>query len=334
MDDVTLWVGGYPATEIAPHTPPTWETVADGGTAEISWSFALTPRSQHPALRPGSMAVVKVGGMPVARAPMVDPDRTSWDCWAVGDHSDRFLALDSSGNVTRNLGVAIDQAIARGWRVANPVGHGTGYTVPGDSTEPQSIGSLLTEAAQGQRWGVDPLGNIYVRSDPTTPWWHATPDSAVFGTTDEGTITHVVGVYFDGTNNLKTIRPALGSVVQHRAEEPIDLTDRGVLSLGQANAILDGALELAGQIGFTNGMTLTSEQITTLGGSSAFLPSIRAGVMMRAHGLISARANVQTPVLDFVIGKTRYTAGEDSIYIEPTRTAPRNLADVIASGWR
>jgi hypothetical protein len=331
MDDITLWVGGYPATEIAAHTPPSWETLADGGTGEISWSFALTPRSQHPALRPGSLVVVKVGGMPVARGALVDPDRTSWDCVARGVQNDRYLALDAAGNVTRDLGVAIDQAIARGWRVANPAGHGTGYTVPGDSTEPQTIGSLLTEAAVGQRWGVDPLGNIYVTSDPTTPWWHATPDSAVFGTTDEATTTHLAGRYFDGTNYLTATWPSLGTVVQHRAEEPVDLTDRGTLTLGQAEAILAGALAKAGEIGFTNGVTLNREQITTLGGSTAFLPNIRAGVMMRAHGLISARASVQTPVLDFVIGKTRYTAGEDSIYVEPVNTAPRTLRDVLAA---
>lgn len=331
MDDVTLWVGGYPATEIAPHTPPSWETLADGGTGEISWSFALTPRSQHPALRPGSLVQVKVGGMSVARGALVDPDRTEWACVARGVQNDRYLALDASGNVTRNLGTAITQAIARGWRVANPQNHGAGYTVPGDSTEPQTMSALLTEAAGSARWGIDPIGNLYVRSDPTTPWWQAAPDSAIFGTTDEETTTHLVGLYFDGTNNQKTIRPALSSVVQHRAEEPVDLTERGTLTLSQANAILDAALAQNNKIGFTNGVTLTSAQITTVGGSSAFLPSIRAGVMMRAHGLISARASVQTPVLDFVIGKTRYTAGDDVIYVEPVNTAPRTFADVIAA---
>lgn len=331
MQDITLWVGGYPATEIAPHTPPTWETLADGGTGEISWRFTLTPRSQHPALRPGSMVEVKVGGMNVARGPMGDPDRNDWSCVARGVQNDRYLALDASGFVTRNLGLAFEQAIARGLRVANPIGHGAGYTVPGDSTEPQTVWSLLTEAAVGQRTGVDPSGNLYVRSDPTTPWWHAAPDSAIFGTTDEETITHLLGIYFDGTNNVPIFHPALVDEMPHRAEEPVDLTGRGTLAPTEAEDILAGALNLTSKIGFTNGVTLTSAQITTIGGTSAFLPNIRAGVMMRAHGLISARASVQTPVLDFVIGKTRYTAGDDTIYLEPVNTAPRTLADVIAA---
>lgn len=331
MQDITLWVGGYPATEIAAHTPPSWETLADGGTGEIAWTFTLTPRSQHPALRPGSIVEVRVGGMRVARGALMDPDRTGWDCKAYGIQGARFMALDASGNVTRDLGLAISQAIARGWRVSNPQSHGAGYTVPGDSTEPQTVGSLLDEAVVGQRWGIRPDGALYVASDPTDISYRAIPDSAVFGTTDEATVTHLVGVYYDGSSNQKAIRPAGLTAVPNRAEEPIDLTSAGTLTLSAANTILDGLLKDRTKVGFTNGVTLHREQLTTVGGTPAFLPAVRAQRLVRADGMISARASLQTPFLDFVIGKTRYTAGDDSIYLEPVNTAPRTLADVIAA---
>lgn len=328
MSDVTLWVGGYPATEIAAHTPPTWETLADGGTGEIKWEFALTPRSQHPALRPGSLVEVKVGAMPVARGAMVDPDRTSWQCVARGLQYDKYLALDAAGNATRDLSLAIQEAMNRGWRVRNTNGVGVGGPVPGDSTEPQLVTDLLTEAAAGKRWGIDPSGSLYMRADPSLPWWQASPDAAVMGTTNEDAPTHLAGRYFDGTNNVTVIRPPLGEVVQFRAEELVDLTQRGTLSGVQAASILDASLAEAGAIKFTNGVTLSRDQIKTRGGSAAFLPGIVAGSVMRAHGLLATRRGLQTPVLDFVIGKTRHTAGEDTIYIEPTALAPRTAVAV------
>lgn len=328
MSDVTLWVGGYPATEIAAHTPPTWETLADGGTGEIKWEFALTPRSQHPALRPGSLVVVKVGAFPVARGAMVDPDRTTWQCVARGLQYDNYLALDNTGSATRQLSSAIQEAINRGWRVRNPNGVGVGSPVPGDSTEPQLVSSLLTEAAVGKRWGIDPQGNVYMRTDPSLYWWQASPDAAVLGTTDEGAATRLAGRYFDGTNNVTVIWPPLGEGEQFGNEESVDLTDRGTLTEAQAIEILDASLAEMGAIKFTNGVTLARDQISTRGGSAAFLPGITAGSVIRAHGLLATRRGLQTPVLDFVIGKTRHTAGEDTIYIEPTALAPRTAVAV------
>lgn len=333
MQDITLWIGGYPATEIAAHTPPSWELLADGGTGEVSFALALSARSQHPALRPGSLVQVLCGGRPVAYSALMDPDRTTWECKAYGLQNAGFLALDAAGNVTRDLGVAIAQAIARGWRVRNPAGHGVGYTVPGDSTEPQAIGSLITEAAVGQRWGIRPDAAVYVQSDPTEISYRATPDSAIFGTTNESTVTHLVGVYFDGTTNQKIIRPPGLTAVPNRTEEPVDLTGAGTLTSGDAAAILDGMLKDRTQVGVTNGVTLHREQLMTVGGTPAFLAGVQAGLLVRADGLVSARASVQTPFQDFVIGKTKYTAGSDNIYLEPVNASPiaGGLSGIIAA---
>lgn len=333
MSAVALWVGGYPATEIAPHTPPTWETLADGGTGAISWSFELTPRSQHPALRPGSIVEVRVGSIPVARGALIDPDRTSWDCHAYGLQTERWLALDGGGNSTRDLNVAITNAIARGWRVSNPTVIGSGLVLAGDDSgvlTMQQLFSQLCVQQGGWRWGVRPDGRLYFGPDPTSPWWSAAPDTAVLGVTEEGTVTHLAGRYDDGTPPYKTtIRPEGDTTPRH--EETADLTKKGTLTLAQAKTILDGALKELGKTGFTNGVTLTRSQLTTVGGTDAFLPGVSAvQTTMRAHGLISARASLQTPWLDFVVGKTAYTADQDYIYVEPVKLAARTLTDVLA----
>lgn len=325
---MSIWlrIGGYPATEIAAHTPPTWETWADGGTGAISWAFSLSMRSQHQALRVGALVEVMVGCVPVATGLMTEPDRTTWECSAYGLASEarNYLALDGSGNATRNLATAIAQARASGWQASNPsdiLG-----TAAGEASAPIALAELFDQWAEqlGRRWGVDGRGRLYFLEPPTTPTWLAAPESAAFGTTDEGAANTLKGRYlnvFTSTNLTATA----GSGAPQAA---VDLTDRGAMADADATAILNGMLIRDRGPKWTNGVTLTSDQLQTVGGTPAALPAVRAGQMMRSLGLSNA---VQPLALDTVIGKTRYTAGEDVIYIEPVNTAPRSFVDVVAA---
>lgn len=331
MTSSAFWlrINGYPATEIAAHTPPTWETLADGGIGEVSWAFALTPRSQHQALRKGVLVEVMCGPMPVATAQMSEPDRTTWECKAYGLSSSlrRFLALSAGAN-TRDLVEAIDNAMAEGWQGTNP-NPVAGYAA-GDATgNPVKVGDLLDNYAEqtGQRWGADAQGRLFMRPDPTSATWLASPDSAAFGTTDEDATARLAGRYFNGTVN------ATAFAGSGEPQESVDLTERGTLSLSAAEAILGGMLTRRRGEGWTNGVTLHREQITTRGGTPAFLASVVAGQMIRAHGLAANVVTAATPWLDVTIGKTKYTAGEDVIYIEPVNASPvaGGLAGVIAA---
>lgn len=327
---MSIWlrINGYPATEIAAHTPPTWETWADGGTGSISWEFALTTRSQHQALRTRTLVEVMCGPMPLARGVMTDPDRVSGQFVAYGLAADgkNFPALDAGGSLTRDIGVAINTARDMGWMVTNP-GPVTG-TAAGEAVgNPVSVAQLLDEYAEqtGQRWGVDHFGRVFMRPEPTTPSWLAAPDAAAFGTTSEGAATRLLGRYLDSTTGTYlTAAAGSGAPV-----DTLDLSDRGALSNAAATAILQGSLNLDGaRTAWTNGVTLTPDQLQTMGGTPAFLPSVRAGQLMRSFGLSYAADSL---ALDTVIGKTKYTAGSRSIFIEPTNTAPRTARSVWAS---
>lgn len=327
---MSIWirVGGVPATEIAPHSPPTWETWADGGCGSASWEFALTPRAQHQALRLGAVVEVMCGGLALWSGLMSEPDRTSGECIAYGFAAEgrKYLALGGSLESTRDLEVALSWSIARGWGVTNPTP--ISGPVAGDSTgNPISVGQLLDEYAEqtAQRWGVDAQRRVYMTPGPTTPVWMASPDAAAFGVTSEDRANTIHGRYLQaGTGLYETATAGSGA-----PEIAADLTGRGELSEAAAVAILTGALarDHAGPA-WTNGVTMTRDQLQTLGGVPAFLPAVQAGQMMRSFGLsYSDRAGP----LDTVIGKTRYTAGEDVIYVEPVNTAPRSLTDVIAA---
>lgn len=328
MSSIWLRIAGTPGTEIAAHTPPSWETSADGGCTTASFAFALSARAVHQSLRAKSLVQIMSGPAPIWTGLLSEPDRTTGECNAYGLSSAlrTRLAFDSGGNLTRELAYAITQAIARGWPGSNPKGV-TG-TVAGDpDANPITVGALLDQYAEqtGMRWGVNGAGELYMSADPTIPKWLASPGAAAFGVTDEDTPTRLAGRYLAGPGTY-----AMALVGTGDTEEAIDLTEWRTLTAAQAEGILGGMLLRAGDTKWTNGVTLHREQLTTMGGQRSFLPGVVGGQLMRAHGL-SQGVTSQSPWLDVTIGKTRYTAGEDVIYVEPVNTAPRTLRAVVAA---
>lgn len=318
-----------PASTIAAHTAPTYETAADGGCTVASFALNLSPRSQHQLLARGVLGQVMCGTMPMWSGVLSEPDRTTWEVHLVGLAADLrgYLALDSGGAATRNVGTAVARAITDGWQGTNPFGVGSGVTVPGDTAgAPVSVGQLFDDWCEytGQRWGVNGVGNVFVRAPGThEPEWMAMPEAAAFGVTDENTPRKLAGRYFNGSAYQTAYA---GSGAPQQAE---DLSSYGTLTLAQAQAILAGKLTRTGVTGWVNGVTLDRSQFRTLGGSPAFLGAVRGGDTIRAHGL--PYTVTQSLALDVEVGSTRYTAGADTIYVEPNNTAPRTLAAVTAA---
>lgn len=322
----TTWVGSYHATRIAPHSAPTWETLADGGCGQMSMTFAISPGNEHQALQKNVPVRVTVGNHPVYWGRLVDYNRQTGELVAQGEFFRNKLAIDGSGNATRDLGVAISAAIARGWNVRNPQGVGGVAHGEGNGSV-QTIAELANEVAEQQsmRVGIDGRGEFYMLPERNVPSWMLAPGTVALGPTSEGSAEAVFGRYFDGTNHETITVGYLGN-----DEEPIDLTDRGTLTELQATQILLGAFDLSrGRLAWTGGVEVPSSHITTRGGTPAALASVVAGSMVRIPGLPVLSAGALW--LDEIIGKTSYTAGEDSIYIEPVSTAPRTLRDVIAA---
>jgi hypothetical protein len=328
---VAYWIrvnGTTAATDIGAHSAPTWETLADGGNGEASFEFSMDVKSDHQYLQPDKRLEIFYGTSRVWLGRIADWDRDAGRVIGRGIHTDAYQipAIDGSGNTTRDFGIALPVAISNGW-LANNFDLVSG-SADGDSTDPMMIGDLLDLIAEqtGKRWGQRPNTGIYLNSDPTEPRWLAMPEASVFGATNEDRPTHLVGRFFDGTNNVTTTR---GSGSPMRAMF-VDLTERNTITLAQANAILDANLARMGsRNGWVNGTTLHREQLTTVGGVPAALEAVRAGHMVRALGVGYEGYGSSSP--DVVIGKTRYTAGEDTIYVEPVNTAPRNAVDVWAA---
>lgn len=327
LDGYALWIDGrHVASQIAGHTPPTWETLADGGCGELTTQLHLRPFQTHHALREGAHVALEFGGHPLYSGFLRDYDQQTGDVVAQGWFSREKHALDPFGAATLDLGLAIGQATARGWHVRNTLG--VSGAVAGEADEPLLMSELLSRRAEelGMRAGVDAERTVYVRPDPTAPDWMLAPGAAVLGSTGEGAPTALLGRYFDGTANRTLLWGDTSG-----EEALADLTERGTLTAVQAGAILGGALALTtGQRAWVNGITVSEGQIaSTVGGTRAALMTVTAGQMLRLTGLPVLAAGALW--LDAVIGKTRYTAGESEIYLEPVNTAPRTLVDVLAA---
>lgn len=331
--------GTLPATEIASHTQPIYETGANDGCLSANFALNVSPRSQHQMLEEGTKVEVVCGPTPMWTGEIDEYDRNTGEvqCRGLAATLRPRLALDGGGNVTRDVGVAITRNINNGWKGANPNNVGVGVTVPGapgaTGSDPVTMGTLLDDLSEwyssggvnGLRWRVNRLGQLET-SPPgiSEPRWMVRPDAAAFGTTKASTPTYLAGRYFDGTNYQTAYAGTPGP-----DEEPVNLDEWGTLTLTQAQDILKGKLQRRGFTGWINGVTLGREQFRTLGDSPGFLGAVRGGQTMRAHGL--PYSVTSSLFLDVEIGKTRYVAGDDVIYVEPINTAPRDFVSVTAA---
>lgn len=328
------WVrlnGTTPATEIAPHTPPSWETWADGGNGAASFQMGRSAKSSPNLLTPGTLLEVfkGCGRMWMGRVEDFDPNEGS--VVGRGIHTDLLgiPALDGTGATTRVADTAAATARSAPYNhiLSDPNAVLTTMgTAIGDDTSPQMVASLFDQIAQqtGKRWGQDQNAAMFFRSDvETAASWLLAPGVARFGDTTEGQASHLVGRYqtTGGANATVTRSDPDATVIK---AEFVDLTDRGGITEAQATSILDAQLAAGKAMrGWVNGITVSRDQLMTIGGNPASLAGVRAGSRLT---VIELGANKSA-----VIGKTSYTAGDDTIYIEPVKTAPRSFVDVIAA---
>jgi hypothetical protein len=320
------------------------------GMYESQWTMPLPADYTHPLLRRGTLVELmdgphRVGSPLILAEPTVGSGLADpWQFTANGigrevEGENSFYCFDGSGNATSIASTAIDQAITRGLRWS-----GRASSIPttalGPTTTEQlnTIGALLNSigASTSKRWGVGQDNIVAMYSDPTTPTWQTTPGSAALGVADDDYATVVFVRYVDSATGLYSTSTAPASVSSTetrvgRREFPVDVTSLGPISTATANGFSAGILANAkGRLGWTNGLTLTSNQLLTTGGVPAELSMVEAGQMLRIHGIFNdlLEYNGQTWT-DIIIGQTRYTDGAQSIQIDPLDLAARDLAAIV-----
>lgn len=325
------------------------------GMFEAQWSMPLPPDFEHPLLRRGTLVELMDGPWRIG-SPLIlsEPAKGTgldapWQFVATGigrevEGDSSFYAFDAFGDVTTRCGTAVDVAIVRGLRWGGRDASVPTTTFGSLGGEPQTVGSLLSAYGDSValRWGVGQDNLVRFAADPTTPTYQVTPDVVTLGTADDDYATVVYVRYPDSTSgtNLTVHAPASASLTEQRfghRETLVDLTDRLAMSAAAAQAIADGILAKSkGRLAWTNGLTVTSNEILTMGGvpadMSKVLEDVGNGCMVRLNGISSdlLEYNGQT-YLDIIIGEARYTDGAQTIDLNPLGLAPRDLAAVVES---
>jgi hypothetical protein len=325
------------------------------GMYEAQWTMPLPPYFDHPVLRRGALVEIMDGPYRVG-SPLIltEPARGTgldnpWQFVATGigrevEGSNSFYAADGSGNATTVPTTAVDQAITDGWRIS-----GRDSSVPATSPSAlttsdnlNTVGAVVGAAADvaGKRWGVRNDNLLYFTADPTAPSYQVTPGAVSLGVADDDYASTVKVRYLDSTTGTFLTRTATNSQTAARygvRQAMVDITDRGPMTSTAAQNVADQVLALdGGRLGWTNSLTVTSNELLTMGGVPANLSKaaedVGLGCMVRLHGISNdlLEYNGQT-WLDVIIGQASYVDGAPTIQLDPLGLAARDLAAIVES---
>lgn len=324
------FVGNKHLRSIAPFGPVTMTHTWPRGFDSASWQ--MEPGFTHPELRAGARVVINAGGNPLGRGIMSEPG-TNGEFHVTGTWREAVgvASLTSSTTPTTVPDTAIDQAIARaavGWTRPATLSSTAWSNDPNTEVDLVELLDKWAEGA-GLRWFVDERGAAKTAVDPTVPMWHVPHAVAGRGLTldESGHYGRIYGRYLSGVGVF-----AVATAGSSPPEAAIDLIDLGVITSTRANAEVQNRYLLTGaRRGWASGLTLSSSQITTPGGTPAPLSMVQAGQMIRLHGVLdSSRDSRITSYIDVVIAKSTYTDGQDQINLEPMQFSPRNLLGALA----
>lgn len=335
-----LKIDGRWANTIAPWGGLGWTTKAQGGMHELSWSMDVDTRFRDRSLRTDALVEIYDGPSRIGAGLLQEPDLAEGQFVARGLYrqAENFLALDASLDGTSVPNTAIDQAIARGllWGRAASFSS-VAFTASTATTAPNTLHALLTDFSDSTSafWYLDSVGFVHNTVPATTPTWFLAPGLTELGVAEDDYASDLFGrrLASGGSFEVETVGDATARAFFGRREAAVDLTTLGVISQAKAESILTGRLAKGlARPSFTKSVDVTPGQLLSRGGVPADLTMVRAGQVVRSHGLFDdIRFLNGKSYLDWLIGETRHEDGSGVITLSPVGLAPRDLAAVLAA---
>lgn len=322
-------------------TSTTWP----GGCAEASWAMDLGPDNTPPALARGALVEIMDGLTRTWVGLLSEPDRgDGWTLNARGLASEAvsYLCIDSNGNPTSIPDTAIDRAILRGLPWTRPASvSNVRFSVADTTTNLNRLDLLLNAYAEsvGKQWAVFADGAVQVAANPTVPTWVLSPGAGVMGVADDDYVSVIYARYVTAVAGTPPAPSAWATTVVAdpnavgRRERALDLTPLGVMTQSRATSLAQARLDQGkARRGWTNGLEAAATDLWTLGGIPARLCRVKAGDMLRIHGVLDAQGNLDVGVsIDVVLGEVKYTDGADTITLNPVGLVDRDLESVLAT---
>lgn len=249
-----------------------------------------------------------------------------------------YRAIDVGGAPTPIPDDAIDGAIARGlpWTRTMSFNTGTPTAMSADlQGEVPSLGDLLDTWCDrfNRYWMVNGSGEVVFYFRPTTPDVIIVPDQPLNPADDEYATT-LYGIRKTSGGVKIMVPPVTDADAAARwgaKEDVVDLTDYGNMTEPVATDVLTGVLaKRRARLGFSSGLTLTPDRITTSGGHQAYLPVVRAGMLARELVQWDDTRDLNGRTYrDFLIAGTTYSTTDPAFQIIPEGLAPRDFTSVL-----
>lgn len=323
-----VYVDGWPLSSICSYHQLRTSTRLIGDW-QASWRVRSAHKSEqflrHPAFREGAPVEVKLG--PIIAWAGTFPEQN----WATGDmvalgsprEAEGTLCFTGTGETSTKPNTVLDAAIAReavnwirrGDFGDTPVGQGDD-----DSTDFAKLSDLLDARCEelGVQWRVDRRRglNFYTPTE-TDPAYLVTPGSGEIGVAgDERVDAFFVRYVSDAVGNPLATAQYPATTPPGGFEKGASIINRGPMSAARAISIAQTIWsKLEGRTGWTNGLTLTKSQISTMGDVPPELGLIRAGEALRRLGVPDPRSLAKH--VDFVIGETDCDWDREELQVNP-----------------
>lgn len=314
---------------------------ADGGCEAASWTLNKPQRFNRPSLRTGALVELKAQSRTFWSGELSEPDYDpgrGWSYQAKGliSQGEDALCFDGSLNTTSTPDTAIDQAIARGmlnWTLPTSISN-VAFANTDATQSINKVNDLLFAYADsvGKRVRVDGDRTVGLYSDSTTPDYYLAPGLAQVGVADEDYASDLYLRYKSLSGPYLTVHVSDPTAAATNPREfPIDATNLGPTNSTKVTAIGNGLLAKgAARYAMTQPVNPSRLQLTLPGGKPAALHRVRGGQMVRAFGVRTTQGPA-LPYFDFIIGRTEYVDGEDTIMLAAVDLADRNLTDVLTT---
>ncbi|VXC43906.1 hypothetical protein [Nocardioides sp. AX2bis] len=321
-----------------------WSTRWPGGDNEVTWAMDPGLATRLPE---NALVEVMDGHFPLAAGQVFEPpsgvDGQDGTYTAIGLSrvAEGFQALNVAGNATTNIHKAVDPAILRGWAVTRASSVPALILTDSELSERLSALSVLLDAAAVEAdltWHVGPDRALRFSPTPTVPDYLLRPGLVDLAPASADFARTVVVRYVNPDGEYASVfAPApLGAGAPERPE---DVTILGPIPTARAQRIADGLLAQVRSPGWTGALDVQPGDLTTPGGQDADLRRVRAGQMVRLHGLAADAALLGgRTYLDVVLGATGYDTATGLGTITPINAAASgfiaNLAATFASKRR
>lgn len=335
-----LYIAGVKIETLAPISglviSHEWGTSGVAGPVTATCNILL-PAAKRPGwLVADALAEIRLGcGLPLLAGALAEPDWTAGtlliNAAATEGSTTACMAADQA-TISSIPDTILDAAKARGaitW--ARPTSISTVALTDGD--QPRDLNSVTEmvdaycDLNTNTRLYVDPYRQILQTTDPTSPGLYVVPGAVELAWTTQSQASRVFGRWRDSAGVYHTTSVGSGEV-----EQRVNLTPNGPLTSTQAITILTNILTRATAGGWTNGLTLTSDQIVGAPHLGMVADMVGRGLTVRVLGQRDTRRDrVPVGYVDVVIERSEWHVDDRQIILTPRGMVASDWASITAA---